>query len=99
MERSDWFTLWKAFHAWYRDTVKTTGHAPTWRRQQNKIHKLVVKAMAYRRVQPPVMGKRPVGRPRKHPKPDLVQPGPGIRSLEGISKEPLPTIKEPGPQN
>lgn len=93
MDRSDWFMLWKNFHAWYNGVIKDSGVAPTWRRQQNKIHKLVTKAMHYRRNQPPVTGKRPVGRPRKHPKSVVHTPGPGPgRSMDNTAKEALPVL-------
>ncbi len=99
MDRSDWLTVWRMFHVWYKETVKATGFSPTWRKQQNKIHKLVTKAMHYRRSQPPVTGKRPVGRPRKHPVQHIPGPGPApVRTFER-SSEPLPTLPPvPGAQ-
>jgi hypothetical protein len=91
MERSDWFGVWKSFQSWYNQVVKDTGHSPTWRMQQNRIHKLVTKAIGYRRVQPMVTGKRPVGRPRKHPVAPVHGPGP-VREFKAANTEPLPTL-------
>ena len=96
MDRIDWVTMWKEFHAWYRLIVKNTGHSPTWRRQQNKIHKLITRKIVARKSAPTFTGKRPVGRPRKYP---LAQPAaftPGPSRMVEANREPLPTIESPG---
>ena len=83
MNNRDWFELWREFSVWYKKLAKS-GKAPSWRKQQRMIHKLVDKKVTVRASGLPVI-KRGPGRPRKHPLP--VQT-PGMAPSEGNKETP-----------
>lgn len=86
MDNQSWLEVWAEFRQWYRKLVKDQ-KAPSWRKQQRQIHRLVetkIEKMGQPRV------KRGRGRPRKYP----VENHMGAHAEAGKQIEAMPVVEK-----